>query len=203
LLALLAASVCLWIASELRGERRADAQDDLQFACNANERQVTTFSGSQDQTTPAFEVSGAEWRGLVQATASTQSTGDVTADVLGEDGFAVASAFASVDPQFAPTDVGDTGILDGPGTFSFEVDSNGASYELLVCEAGGAAGGGGQTTPVQPATGSDTNSAPTRSQSAPLLVSGGASRGGPVPLMPDGSCPAEFPVPREGACYSL
>ncbi len=33
-----------------------------------------------------------------------------------------------------------------------------------------------------------------------LFNSGGHSNG-PVPLMPDGSCPAEFPVKTNGACY--
>ena len=33
------------------------------------------------------------------------------------------------------------------------------------------------------------------------LFDSGGSTGGAVPLMPDGSCPAEFPVERDGACY--
>ncbi len=33
------------------------------------------------------------------------------------------------------------------------------------------------------------------------LFDSGGSTGGAVPLMPDGSCPAEFPAERDGACY--
>jgi hypothetical protein len=33
-----------------------------------------------------------------------------------------------------------------------------------------------------------------------LFEAGGISSG-PAPLMPDGSCPREFPTMREGACY--
>ncbi len=33
------------------------------------------------------------------------------------------------------------------------------------------------------------------------LFDSGGSSGGAVPLMPDGSCPAEFPAERDGACY--
>ncbi len=33
------------------------------------------------------------------------------------------------------------------------------------------------------------------------LFNSGGSTSGAVPLMPDGSCPAEFPVKRDGACY--
>src|SRR3954447_7358633 len=36
--------------------------------------------------------------------------------------------------------------------------------------------------------------------SAPPFNAGGPS-GGPVPLMPDGSCPKEFPQERDKACY--
>jgi hypothetical protein len=33
------------------------------------------------------------------------------------------------------------------------------------------------------------------------LFDSGGSTSGAVPLMPDGSCPAEFPAERDGACY--
>jgi len=37
-------------------------------------------------------------------------------------------------------------------------------------------------------------------QDGDLFVSGGPSEG-PVPQMPDGSCPKEFPTERYGGCY--
>lgn len=33
------------------------------------------------------------------------------------------------------------------------------------------------------------------------LLNAGGPAAGPVPLMPGGGCPAEFPVEQEGACY--
>jgi hypothetical protein len=33
------------------------------------------------------------------------------------------------------------------------------------------------------------------------LFNAGGPTHGPVPLMPDGSCPAEFPAKQDGACY--
>lgn len=61
------------------------------------------------------------------------------------------------------------------------------------------------TTTASPAP---TTSSPSASASASpkpkknddLLKSGGPMDG-PAPLMPDGGCPAEFPVKRDGACY--
>jgi hypothetical protein len=35
---------------------------------------------------------------------------------------------------------------------------------------------------------------------AKLMRAGGPANG-PVPLMPDGNCPVEFPTERSGACY--
>ena len=55
-----------------------------------------------------------------------------------------------------------------------------------VNQVGGAGGGG--TTPV--------DSGPNQT----LFDSGGPT-GGPLPLMPDGTCPKEFPTKRDGACW--
>jgi hypothetical protein len=33
------------------------------------------------------------------------------------------------------------------------------------------------------------------------LMNAGGPANGPVPLMPDGSCPVEYPVKQDGACY--
>jgi cytoskeletal protein RodZ len=57
------------------------------------------------------------------------------------------------------------------------------------------------TTTASPApTTSSPSSAPT-SEGGNLFKAGGP-RSGPVPLMPDGGCPFEYPVKRDGACYA-
>jgi micrococcal nuclease len=74
------------------------------------------------------------------------------------------------------------------------------------------------TTPTpEPTTSSPTSTAspqPTTQTATPLpepartssperepLMEAGGPADGPVPLMPGGSCPAEFPIERSGACY--
>ncbi|HET7272063.1 MAG TPA: hypothetical protein VFI90_13380, partial [Rubrobacter sp.] len=47
---------------------------------------------------------------------------------------------------------------------------------------------------------SDTPSPTPRPQNDNLFDSGGPANG-PVPLMPDGGCPVEFPVKHHGLCY--
>lgn len=39
-------------------------------------------------------------------------------------------------------------------------------------------------------------------RSSGSLLDAGGPKEGPVPLMPDGSCPREYPVKEEGSCYS-
>jgi Excalibur calcium-binding domain len=97
-------------------------------------------------------------------------------------------------------------------------DNDGTACESLPRDGGGGGGGGGgqtrdstspRTTPSPPAPPKTPLPAPktppsppkTQPDSGTLMKAGGSSTG-PVPLMPNGSCPQEFPNIRDGACYS-
>jgi hypothetical protein len=56
------------------------------------------------------------------------------------------------------------------------------------------------TAPPSPAP-TSPSPAPTDRPSDDPYDAGGP-RGGPVPLMPGGGCPVEYPVERGGACYA-
>ncbi len=59
------------------------------------------------------------------------------------------------------------------------------------------------TTTASPAP-TTTTASPSPSSPSPsdrMLDSGGPRRG-PVPLMPGGECPPEYPVKKDGACYA-
>ncbi len=93
-------------------------------------------------------------------------------------------------------------ILDegGPGTSRLDPDGNGVACDQLLT--------GGSSSPSASAASAASASAspsPTvTSQSPPPnsdLFNAGGPAGGPVPLMPNGSCPREFPTARDGACY--
>ncbi len=43
---------------------------------------------------------------------------------------------------------------------------------------------------------------PGPQQQAGQLMNAGEPASGPLPIMPDGSCPIEFPVQRDEACYT-
>ncbi len=60
-----------------------------------------------------------------------------------------------------------------------------------------------KTSPPTPKTPSpDPPDAPDSSPDSGTLMNAGGPERGPVPMMPDGSCPQELPVMQDGACYS-
>jgi len=59
------------------------------------------------------------------------------------------------------------------------------------------------TPPKMPTPAPKTPSpSPSPRPSDGTLMNAGGPSEGPMPLMPDGECPREFPAMREGACYS-
>ena len=97
------------------------------------------------------------------------------------------------------------GLLDQgvPEAANLDPDGNGVACDEFL-------GAGGQ-----PASTASATAGATASATATAQPSGGGQRqsrygnlfeasgpsSGPAPLMPDGSCPREFPTRREGACY--
>jgi hypothetical protein len=87
-------------------------------------------------------------------------------------------------------------------------DNDGRACEALPSRPTSSPGGDDLTTPAPPSTTTTTTPPTTPPTTSPpttppstMMNSGGPERG-PVPLMPGGSCPAEFPVERSVACYS-
>ena len=100
-----------------------------------------------------------------------------------------------------------------PGASRLDPDGNGVACDELR------SAGGGQSASVssassQPSVDGGQSASAGRASPAPsveggnqllnrygnLLEAGGPSSG-PLPLMPDGGCPREFPAMRDGACY--
>jgi hypothetical protein len=108
------------------------------------------------------------------------------------------------------------GLLDQgvPGASRLDPDGNGIACDELQSASGGqslsagsvpplpSVGGGGQaasfgSAPPQPSVDGGSQ---FLGGNGTLLEAGGPTSG-PVPLMPDGGCPREFPTKREGLCY--
>jgi hypothetical protein len=90
------------------------------------------------------------------------------------------------------------GLLDEgvPGASRLDPDGNGIACDELRNARGGQSASAGRTSP-QPSVDGGSQ---LLNRYGNLLEAGGTSSG-PVPLMPDGGCPREFPTMRYGACY--
>ena len=92
--------------------------------------------------------------------------------------------------------------------YDLDPDGNGIACEDYNYGSGGTASAIATSNPT--ATSSPTSTASPASTASPTataspapdaLMDAGGPADGPVPLMPGGSCPSEFPVERSGACY--
>jgi hypothetical protein len=87
------------------------------------------------------------------------------------------------------------GLLDegAPEAARLDPDGNGIACDEFLSA-------GGQSTSTSTAQPQPTTAGGSQSRYGNLFEAGGPSSG-PVPLMPNGSCPREFPTMRDGACY--
>jgi hypothetical protein len=108
------------------------------------------------------------------------------------------------------------GLLDQgvPGASRLDPDGNGIACDQLQSAGGGQSLSAGGASP-QPSVAGGGPSASVGSASPQPSVDGsrqflngnrnlleaGGPTSGPLPLMPDGGCPREFPTMREGLCY--
>jgi hypothetical protein len=101
-----------------------------------------------------------------------------------------------------------------PGASRLDPDSNGVACDELQSAGGGQSASAGSLPPQPSVDGGGQAASAGRASPRPavdggsqllnrdgnLLEAGGPSSG-PLPLMPDGGCPREFPTMRNGACY--
>ena len=108
------------------------------------------------------------------------------------------------------------GLLDQgvPGASRLDPDGNGIACDQLQSAGGGQPASAGSPTPQpsvdvgsQSASGGSASPQPSADGGSQLLnrydnlLEAGGPSSGPLPLMPDGGCPKEFPTKRDGACY--
>lgn len=125
------------------------------------------------------------------------------------------------DPPETEPNQGQSKLEDVPGRYRLELSPSDPDQEYVVtvyeCDPSGGestvpspspspAPKTPATPPKTPATSPKTPSpapkspAPAPKDSGTLMNAGGPTSG-PMPLMPDGSCPGEFPTMKDGACY--
>lgn len=74
----------------------------------------------------------------------------------------------------------------------------------IACESlpeGDGSSGGGDETAAQDQYDNGTTTTTTQDQEVGDLMNAGGPATGPVPMMPGGGCPEEFPVERDEGCF--
>jgi hypothetical protein len=82
---------------------------------------------------------------------------------------------------------------------NLDADNDGQACEDYDYGVGGGNTASPTSTASPPSTATPTSAADDQYNGS--LFNAGGPADGPVPLMPGGSCPAEFPAERGGACY--
>ena len=87
-----------------------------------------------------------------------------------------------------------------PGASRLDPDGNGVACDELQSAGGGQSASAGSPPPQPSPRPAVDGGSQLLNRDGNLLEAGGPSSG-PLPLMPDGGCPREFPTMREGLCY--
>jgi hypothetical protein len=173
------------------------------------------FTNDNNAKTERFRVTSGDW-GIAYEIAGLERgvLGSLTIQVYNENGESIRSSVEDVSLQQG---TGSYKVTSTPGRYFLEIfGRRGRPYTVTVDHCAGTAGStaGGATptagtSPTATASPSPTpapaSPEPTRSpalQPNPDLLDAGGPTVGPVPLMPGGGCPKEYPIKRAGACYT-
>lgn len=166
---------------------------------------VTNIVGHGDQESEPFDISGQTFRVDFEADNPGESSGYAFFNVVDENGGIVQPGSQDLSEDDPNRIEGSATFDSGPGSYTIEIASDSADYTIDVEDCGDSAMRGpsqqsgasqsGRSNEIRnlPKTGGQGN------DDRSLLKAGGPDDG-PVPIMPDGSCPKEYPVRESGAC---
>jgi hypothetical protein len=152
---------------------------------------ATEITGRGDQESDPFEIKGQSFRVVFEADNPDQTEGYAFFNVIDENGGVVppdSQNLSSDDPAHV---AGEATFSGEPGSYSIEIASQEADYTINVEDCGG---------PVRSASQQTSLHQTGQSNKSRLLEAGGPADG-PMPIMPSGGCPEEYPVERSGGCY--
>src|SRR5918993_3932292 len=187
--------------------RKANAQHN----CD----EVQTFSGSGIKETQPFTVSGDTWRLRYDFESTTLDQQSSSFDMsVYKTGNTIPQSVITLERPGSDT----TYVNAGAGTYYLSIESANATWSVTVeeCSASappsspnpkGSASASARASTSASATTPASTAPPQKPKPPPKpkdkrnLFNSGGPENGPVPLMPDGGCPAEFSFERAGLCY--
>ena len=156
---------------------------------------VTEIEGRGDQKSEPFRITGQSFKVIFEADNPGETDGYAFFNVIDENDGIVQPDSQDLSEE-TPTRVeGEATFSSGPGEYVIEIASAEASYTLTVedCDGSSAVRTATRRPVALPRTG--------QAETHRLLEAGGPTDS-PVPAMPDGDCPMEYPFERSGACHA-
>jgi hypothetical protein len=192
-------AVCLGLMAEVSWDDTSKAQ--AQQNCD----EVQTFTGTGIKETQPFTVTSDTWRLRYDVQSSTPDQQFSSFDMsVYKTGNTIPESVITLERPGSDA----TYVNAGAGTYYLSIESANATWTVTVEECSASAPSGspnpkGSASSSAPASKPATKPAPASPsrQPKPNLFDSGGPENGPVPLMPDGGCPTEFSVERDGLCY--
>ncbi len=179
------------------------------FAQQGGCRTVTHLDGHGSQQSEPFEISGQTFRVNFEADNPGETPGFAFFNVLDENDGVVqpdSQDLSQDDPDHVK---GSATFSSGPGSYTIEIASQSADYTIDVEDCGASAPR--STNQPNPSRAKQDNDPPSTNQRGAArgaqgskdreLLKAGGPADGLVPVMPDGGCPAEYPIEQDGACH--
>ena len=155
---------------------------------------MTEIEGRGDQQSEPLRIAGQSFRVVFEADNPGETDGYAFFDVIDENDGIVQPDSQDLSSDSASRVEGEATFSSGPGEYVIEIASAEASYTLTVEDCDGSSAV--RTATQRPVALPRTGQGGTRR----LLEAGGLTDG-PVPVIPGGGCPKEYPVERSGACH--
>ena len=155
---------------------------------------VTEIEGRGDQQSEPFQIAGQGFRVIFEADNPGETDGYAFFNVIDENDGIVQPDSQDLSSDSPARVEGEAAFSSGPGEYVIEIASEEADYTLAVEDCDGSSAV--RTASQRPAALPRTGQADTR-----RLLEAGGPTDGPVPLIPGGGCPKEYPVEGDGACH--
>jgi hypothetical protein len=197
----LAIDLCLLMKVSWYDIRKAYAQQNCET--------VQTFTGNGIKDTQPFTVTSDTWRLRYDFESTTPDQQSSSFDMsVYKTGNTIPESVITLERPGSDTSY----VNAGAGTYYLSIGSANATWTVTVEDCSASAPSGSSKPPGSASASAPANTpastpapaSPSRKQPKPdrnLFESGGPTSG-PLPLMPNGGCPREFPVQRGKACYA-